>query len=135
MIQVGLRRRVRVAVESYRELVDRGDLEGSGAKRADAAVRAGGDLRGGHAGEDVLGDDANPQRQRKCGLGRAEGEHHLARTSRRHTDLAPNIGTRLLVLDVLKDVEGEQHVVGAERLTVPPLHAVSDVEGVREVIS
>ena len=82
----------------------------------------------------MLGDDADPKRQRERGLGRAQSEDHLARPTGGHADLAPDVGARLLVLEVLEDVEREQHVIDPEGLAVGPLDSVADVEGVGEVI-
>ena len=65
MIEVRLRSGVRVAIQRDRERTDRTHLERPSAERAHRAVRARGDLVGRHALEDVLGDDANPQRDRE----------------------------------------------------------------------
>ena len=134
VIQVGLRRRVRIAVERDGQLIDRAHLEGSGAERSHTAVRAGHDLRRRHALEDVLRDDADPERQREGRFGGPQGEHHLAPPSGGHADLPPSVSARLLVLDVLQDMKREQDVVGAEGLTVRPLHALPHIERVAQVV-
>src|SRR5437899_1476339 len=96
VIQVGLRRRVRIAVERDGQLIDRAHLEGSGAERSHTAVRAGHDLRRRHALVDVLRDDADPERQREGRFGGPQGEHHLAPPSGGHADLPPSASAPLL---------------------------------------
>ena len=61
-------------------------------------------------------------------------EHHLAPPSGGHADLPPSVSARLLVLDVLQDMKREQDVVGAEGLTVRPLHALPHIERVAQVV-
>ena len=134
MIQVRLRHGVWVAIQRDRERADRPHLEWSRPDRAHGAVRARGYLLRRHGSEEVLGDDADPQRERKRGIGCAQGEHDLAGTTRRDADLPPDLRAGLLVLEVLQHMEGEQHVVGNERLAVAPLDTVAQVDGVRKVI-
>ncbi len=134
MVKVWLRVGVGVAIERDRQGVDAHHLERPGADRADAAVWAGGDLGRRHPVEDMLGDDSYPQCERKGRARRLQCEHDLVRATGADPHLAPIDRPRLLVLQVLEDVEGEEDVVGGERLAVGPFHASADVERVAQVI-
>jgi hypothetical protein len=134
MVEVRLRVGVGIAVEGDRQGVDARDLEGPGAHRADSAVWTGDHLRRRHPVEEVLGDDARAQRKRERGGWRLQRKHDLVEASGSDAHLPPVHSAGLRVLEVLENVEGEQHIGRGERLTVGPLHALTDVERVGQVV-
>jgi hypothetical protein len=134
VVEVRLRVGVRIAIQGNGQLADCSHLERTGAEGTHTAVGAGRNLCGCHAGEDMLGDDADPKCKRKRRARSAKGKNHLPRIARSHADLPPELRAGLLVLEVLKDVEREKHILRAERLAVAPLDSAADVEGVAEAI-